>query len=100
MVGKQPKPEKAPLFCPSSFALRPLSASSGTIREKMRFMTQPPDTPDTFASLGVPDLLLRTLDDLGYEAPTPIQARTIPALMEGRDLIGQAQTGTAKTAAF
>src|SRR5258707_1206533 len=66
----------------------------------MRIMTQPPDYPDTFASLGVSDLLLRTLDDLGYEAPTPIQARTIPALLEGRDLIGQAQTGTGKTAAF
>jgi ATP-dependent RNA helicase DeaD len=66
----------------------------------MRLMTQPSDTPDTFASLGVPDLLLRTLDDLGYEAPTPIQARTIPALLAGRDLIGQAQTGTGKTAAF
>jgi ATP-dependent RNA helicase DeaD len=54
----------------------------------------------TFASLGLSAPLLATLDELGYEAPTPIQARTIPALLAGRDLIGQAQTGTGKTAAF
>lgn len=54
----------------------------------------------TFASLGLSAPLLETLGQLGYEAPTPIQARTIPALLAGRDLIGQAQTGTGKTAAF
>jgi ATP-dependent RNA helicase DeaD len=54
----------------------------------------------TFASLGLSAPLLETLDQLGYEAPTPIQARTIPALLAGRDVIGQAQTGTGKTAAF
>jgi len=54
----------------------------------------------TFASLGLSTPLLETLAQLGYEAPTPIQARTIPALLAGRDLIGQAQTGTGKTAAF
>jgi ATP-dependent RNA helicase DeaD len=54
----------------------------------------------TFASLGLSAPLLETLAGLGYEAPTPIQARTIPALLAGRDLIGQAQTGTGKTAAF
>ncbi|HEV7571986.1 MAG TPA: DEAD/DEAH box helicase [Thermoanaerobaculia bacterium] len=54
----------------------------------------------TFKSLGLSAALLATLDELGYEAPTPIQARTIPALLAGRDLIGQAQTGTGKTAAF
>lgn len=40
------------------------------------------------------------LDEVGYETPTPIQARTIPLLLEGRDVVGQAQTGTGKTAAF
>ncbi len=54
----------------------------------------------TFSSLGLSAPLLETLEQLGYEAPTPIQARTIPALLAGRDLIGQAQTGTGKTAAF
>ena len=44
--------------------------------------------------------LLKALEDLGYELPTPIQAETIPLLLAGRDLVGQAQTGTGKTAAF
>jgi ATP-dependent RNA helicase DeaD len=54
----------------------------------------------TFAELGVPEPLLEALSHLGYERPTPIQEQTIPALREGRDVIGQAQTGTGKTAAF
>jgi len=54
----------------------------------------------TFAALGLRDSLLATLTSLGYEAPTPIQERTIPILLAGHDLIGQAQTGTGKTAAF
>ena len=54
----------------------------------------------TFASLGLGPELLQTITDLGYEAPTPIQERTIPVLLAGRDVIGQAQTGTGKTAAF
>jgi ATP-dependent RNA helicase DeaD len=53
-----------------------------------------------FAELGVPEPLLGALTHLGYERPTPIQEQTIPALREGRDVIGQAQTGTGKTAAF
>ncbi len=44
--------------------------------------------------------LLKVLDELGYETPSPIQARTIPLLLSGRDVVGQAQTGTGKTAAF
>src|SRR5437660_9769337 len=54
----------------------------------------------TFADLGLTPQLLAAVTDVGYEAPTPIQARTIPALLAGRDVIGQAQTGTGKTAAF
>ena len=54
----------------------------------------------TFASLGIDAKLLEALTALGYEAPTPIQQRTIPLLLAGRDVIGQAQTGTGKTAAF
>jgi len=54
----------------------------------------------TFAALGLRDSLLRTLAALGYETPTPIQERTIPLLLAGRNVIGQAQTGTGKTAAF
>ena len=53
-----------------------------------------------FSELGLALELLAALGKLGYETPTPIQARAIPALLAGRDLIGQAQTGTGKTAAF
>ena len=53
-----------------------------------------------FAELGIAATLVKTLAKLGYESPTPIQAESIPLLLQGRDLIGQAQTGTGKTAAF
>ncbi len=53
-----------------------------------------------FASLGLRAETLQALDDLGYEEPTPIQRETIPLLIAGRDLLGQAATGTGKTAAF
>jgi len=53
-----------------------------------------------FSSLGLPESLLNTLTTLGYQKPSPIQAQVIPAFLAGRDLIGQAQTGTGKTAAF
>ncbi len=58
------------------------------------------DTLSDFASLGLPGPLLAALAEVGYEAPSPIQAQAIPWLLEGRDLLGQAQTGTGKTAAF
>ena len=54
----------------------------------------------TFAELGLSQPVLDSLAHLGYQRPTPIQEQTIPALLEGRDVIGQAQTGTGKTAAF
>jgi ATP-dependent RNA helicase DeaD len=54
----------------------------------------------TFAELGLSEPMLRTIGELGYETATPIQAQTIPLLLEGLDVIGQAQTGTGKTAAF
>ena len=57
-------------------------------------------TTQSFADLGLSDSLLKTLADIGYETPSPIQAECIPVLLQGRDLIGQAQTGTGKTAAF
>ena len=58
-------------------------------------------SPDiSFADLGLPAELVSALVAVGYESPSPIQRETIPTLLEGRDLIGQAQTGTGKTAAF
>src|SRR4051794_30423650 len=54
----------------------------------------------TFADLGLAEDILEALKDVGYESPSPIQEQAIPVLLEGRDVIGQAQTGTGKTAAF
>jgi ATP-dependent RNA helicase DeaD len=58
------------------------------------------DTPNTFADLGLPSNLLDALSAVGYEQPSPIQAASIPHLLAGRDVLGTAQTGTGKTAAF
>ncbi|HWT24590.1 MAG TPA: DEAD/DEAH box helicase [Solirubrobacteraceae bacterium] len=54
----------------------------------------------SFADLGLSDDVLAALRDVGYESPSPIQEQAIPELLAGRDVIGQAQTGTGKTAAF
>jgi ATP-dependent RNA helicase DeaD len=54
----------------------------------------------TFADLGLSESTLRALRDVGYESPSPIQEQAIPPLLEGLDVIGQAQTGSGKTAAF
>ena len=54
----------------------------------------------TFEQLGLNASLLKALEDIGYETPSPIQAQAIPVMLEGRDILGQAQTGTGKTAAF
>ena len=63
--------------------------------------TSESDTPEpTFAHLGLEERVVRALKDIGYEQPSPIQAATIPALLEGRHVVGLAQTGTGKTAAF
>ena len=55
---------------------------------------------ERFTALGLSEPIRLTLDELGYEDPTPIQQQTIPLLLAGRDVMGQAQTGTGKTAAF
>src|SRR5829696_2481646 len=54
----------------------------------------------SFAELSLSEPVARALDEMGYTTPTEIQAKSIPHLLEGHDLIGQAQTGTGKTAAF
>jgi ATP-dependent RNA helicase DeaD len=59
------------------------------------------DTVDvTFKELNLPTPILQALEKVGYEKPSPIQAKSIPLLLNGKDLLGQAQTGTGKTAAF
>jgi len=58
------------------------------------------ETITAFNELALKKELLTVLDEVGYESPSPIQAQTIPLLLEGKDVLGQAQTGTGKTAAF
>ena len=55
---------------------------------------------DTFMELGLVPEIMKAIKDMGFEEPTPIQKASIPAATAGKDLIGQAQTGTGKTAAF
>ena len=54
----------------------------------------------TFQDLNISQKTLQAIEDMGFEEPTPIQASTIPLILEGRDVTGQAQTGPGKTAAF
>ena len=63
-------------------------------------LTMDSNTITSFKQLALKDTLLKSLDEIGYENPSPIQSQTIPLLLEGKDLVGQAQTGTGKTAAF
>jgi ATP-dependent RNA helicase RhlE len=59
-----------------------------------------PEPGDSFDSLGLSETVLRAVRDAGYRVPTPIQREAIPLILKGRDVIGLAQTGTGKTAAF
>jgi ATP-dependent RNA helicase DeaD len=62
--------------------------------------TSSTDFPRAFADMGLAPTVLAALTDVGYESPSPIQAACIPVMLAGHDLLGQAQTGTGKTAAF
>ncbi len=61
---------------------------------------EPTSTERSFSDLGLSAPVLKALKDVGYETPSAIQAATIPSLLAGRDVVGRAQTGTGKTAAF
>jgi ATP-dependent RNA helicase DeaD len=83
-----------------------LSAPELATHRSAAFLSSPqispkhPEPTSGFAGLGLSDPVLRAVYDVGYETPSPIQAQTIKPLLEGRDILGQAQTGTGKTAAF
>ncbi len=100
----------------SSFAKTP-SGTAGVIPARVAFLQAKPQKPcatqnalrhnakdcsvsRTFDSMGLNPALLTALKSAGYEQPTPIQQKAIPHVMEGKDLLGIAQTGTGKTAAF
>lgn len=76
-----------------------MAAGPGRLRLHL-LMDNPDNLPATFADLQIPEPVMRAINDVGYESPTGIQAATIPALMAGTDVVGLAQTGTGKTAAF
>jgi len=63
-------------------------------------MSEPHSDPVTFASLGLVDEVMAGIKQAGFVDCTPIQAQTLPVALAGRDVAGQAQTGTGKTAAF
>ena len=63
-------------------------------------MSTKTEEPPAFDSLGLHTSVLSAVKELGYESPSPIQAAAIPPFLEGKDILGQAQTGTGKTAAF
>ena len=63
-------------------------------------VSSPENATITFAELPLAPAVIQAVQDVGYETPSPIQAQSIPHILEGRDLLGLAQTGTGKTAAF
>ncbi len=91
--------EKAPSLSPRKEWVEPKTAPKPEIKPKKQ-EPEPVLDLQTFAELGLSEPIIRAITEMGYECPTPIQARAIPVLMQGGDLIGIAQTGTGKTAAF
>jgi len=81
-------------------ALDLASSQDSAPSESIEITTAEPSQKNGFAAFGFSNEILEALAEIGYSEPSPIQAAAIPELMLGRDLVGQAQTGTGKTAAF
>lgn len=93
---------RMPFACGLASRRKTYALTDSTDKTNKNDNTETKDTGVTskFAGLGLTEPLLRALADEKYTNPTPIQAQAIPALLKGRDLLGIAQTGTGKTAAF
>lgn len=90
-----PVASSGPVPGPSSSA----SASSSHVEEVVKSASEPPKHT-SFSSIGIAPMLIRSLASLQIKVPTPIQSLTIPSVLEGRDLVGGAQTGSGKTLCF
>ncbi len=101
---KAAKPVETPAETPAEFVAIVAQPEPATKSEPEPAVASEPeeviDEGAAFRVLGLSDAVLRGVIEAGFEAPTPIQAQSIPVLLQGKDLIGQAQTGTGKTAAF
>ncbi len=101
---KSPKAEVTAPIADDTAAAAPVETADAPKEKEPAASVAPPvpvePTGPVFDDLGLEPGLLKAVKDAGFESPTPIQARAIPPLLAGRDLIGQAQTGTGKTAAF
>ncbi|MHC4391066.1 MAG: DEAD/DEAH box helicase [Planctomycetota bacterium] len=104
-ADSKPAPKAAPKSAPRAAApkpapkaARPKTAPKAT--ETQAAATNDRPLPEKFAALGLSDEPLKALRDLGFDTPTPIQEKAIPPGLAGRDVVGQARTGTGKTAAF
>lgn len=96
----QPKPEQMEAAAPEAQDEAPAEAAEPPIAADAEII-DPSKTPDVrFDELGLDRKVLKAIEEVGYEHPTPIQAGAIPPALEGRDVLGIAQTGTGKTAGF
>ncbi|KAL4992448.1 ATP-dependent rRNA helicase rrp3 [Aspergillus falconensis] len=75
-------------------------SSRGSVKDERQPSGEEPATAKSFKELGIIDQLCEACENMGYKAPTPIQSQAIPLALEGRDVIGLAETGSGKTAAF
>lgn len=90
----------APIKVASEAAIVAATVIEDTSGDKESVTDEPTPKEPPFAGLGLSAPIMRAIAEMGFESPTPIQERSVPILIEGHDLIGQAQTGTGKTAAF
>jgi len=104
-AGHHPKPAPARRHSPAPARPKPAPAArpvahAGRPKLPPKPLPEVPKVDSAFTALGLNDRIAYGVQQMGYEEPTPIQAQAIPVVLSGRDVIGSAQTGTGKTAAF